>query len=89
MRCSSSPYRRASMSSAAKVERTLLPLRFPKIWSAIGWLLIGAVIVGSLLPARAVTAVGVNDKLVHAGAYFVLMVWFAGFCRRGDRERMQ
>lgn len=24
----------------------------------------------------------VSDKLLHASSYFLLMVWFAGFCRR-------
>lgn len=61
----------------------MLPLRFPKLWSVVGWLLVIAVIVGSLIPGAAVGAVGVNDKFMHAGAYFLLMVWFAGFCRRG------
>ena len=58
-----------------------MPLRFPKLWSALGWLLVGFVVFGSLIPGPAVQAVHVNDKLMHAGAYFVLMVWFAGFCR--------
>jgi VanZ family protein len=66
-----------------KAESSLLPLRFPKLWSAIGWLLIAAVIVGSLIPAPVVAAVAVSDKVMHAGTYFMLMVWFAGFCRRG------
>ena len=61
----------------------MLPLRFPKVWSALGWLLIAAVVVGSLLPSQAVQAVNLSDKVMHAGAYFVLMVWFAGFYRRG------
>jgi hypothetical protein len=61
----------------------LLPLRFPKFWSAVGWLLTIAVIVGSLMPGQAVPDVGVSDKIMHAGIYFLLMVWFAGFCRRG------
>jgi hypothetical protein len=72
-----------STSSATKAEPALLPLRFPKVWSTIGWLMIGAVILGSLIPGPAVAAVGVNDKVMHAASYFVLMVWFAGFCRRG------
>lgn len=60
----------------------MLPLRFPKLWSLLGWLLVGAVIVGSLMPGRMVEAVvDMNDKVMHAGAYFVLMVWFAGFYR--------
>jgi len=61
----------------------LLPLRFPKFWSALGWLLVAGVIVGSLVPGQAVSAIDVGDKVMHAGSYFVLMVWFAGFCRRG------
>jgi VanZ family protein len=61
----------------------LLPLRFPKLWSALGWLLIAAVVVGSLIPGQALQRLGVSDKIMHAGAYFVLMVWFAGFYRPG------
>jgi hypothetical protein len=60
----------------------LLPLRFPKIWSVLGWLLVAAVIVGSLIPGPALQTVEVDDKVMHAGAYFVLMLWFAGFYRR-------
>lgn len=61
----------------------MLPLRYPKFWAAAGWLLIAGVIVGSLIPNEAVPTVGgLNDKAMHAGAYFTLMVWFAGFCRR-------
>jgi VanZ family protein len=59
----------------------LLPLRFPKLWSALGWLLVALVVVGSLVPGQAIQAVHVSDKAMHAGAYFVLMVWFAGFYR--------
>jgi hypothetical protein len=61
----------------------LLPLRFPGFWSAVGWLLTAALVVGSLMPGPAVPDIGVSDKLMHAGSYFLLMVWFAGFCRRG------
>ena len=61
----------------------MLPLRFPKLWSGLGWLLVAGVIVGSLLPGSTVSAIHVSDKVMHAGSYFVLMVWFAGFCRRG------
>ena len=61
----------------------MLPLRLPKLWSALGWLLIAAVVVGSLIPGPALQQVNVSDKVMHAGAYFVLMVWFAGFYRRG------
>ena len=61
----------------------MLPLRFPKLWSALGWMLVAGVVVGSLIPGPAVASVGINDKVLHAGAYFSLMVWFAGFYRRG------
>lgn len=60
----------------------MLPLRFPKLWSALGWLLVASVIVGSLIPGPALQAVNVDDKVMHGAAYFVLMVWFAGFYTR-------
>jgi hypothetical protein len=60
----------------------VLPLRFPKLWTAVAWLLTAGVIVGSLLPNDVVEAIHVRDKLLHAGSYFVLMVSFAGFYRR-------
>jgi hypothetical protein len=61
----------------------LLPLRFPKIWSVLGWLLVIGVVVGSLLPGPVVQVVSINDKLLHAGTYALLMMWFSGFYRRG------
>ena len=61
----------------------MLPLRFPKLWTALAWLLTAGVIVGSLLPGGVVAEIPVRDKLLHAGSYFVLMVSFAGFYRRG------
>ena len=60
----------------------MLSLRFPKLWSTLGWLLVAGVIVGSLIPGSAVPMVGIDDEVMHAGAYFVLMVWFAGLYRR-------
>jgi VanZ family protein len=53
------------------------------VWSAIAWLLTAAVVVGSLVPGEVVASIGVRDKVMHAGAYFVLMVAFAGFYRSG------
>jgi VanZ family protein len=61
----------------------LLPLRFPKVWSALGWLLVAGVVVGSLVPGQTLRVIHVSDKVMHAGAYFILMIWFAGFYRRG------
>jgi VanZ family protein len=49
----------------------------------LGWLLVIAVIFGSLLPGPVITqVVDISDKVQHAAAYFLLMVWFAGFYRR-------
>jgi hypothetical protein len=61
----------------------VLPLRLPKLWTALAWLLTAAVVIGSLLPGEVVAAIPVRDKILHAGSYFVLMVSFAGLYRRG------
>jgi VanZ family protein len=60
----------------------LLPLRYAKVWFALGCLLVVGVVVGSLLPGDMVDGLSYNDKLMHAGSYFALMVWFAGLYRR-------
>ena len=61
----------------------MLPLRLPKLWTALAWLMTVGVIVSSLLPGDVVEQIHVRDKLMHAGSYFVLMVCFAGIYRRG------
>ena len=63
----------------------MLPLRYPWLWLALGWLLVLGVCVGSLLPAPVLRtmSLSVGDKLLHAGSYFLLMVWFAGLYPRG------
>jgi VanZ family protein len=61
----------------------LLSLRFPRLWSALGWLLVIGVVVGSLLPGSSIEFVTVDDKLLHAGTYTLLMLWFSGLYRRG------
>jgi len=62
----------------------VLPLRYPRVWLSLGWLLVLGVIVGSLLPAPVVREITppVSDKLMHFGSYFLLMVWFAGLYPR-------
>lgn len=60
----------------------MIPLRFPRLWMALGWLLLAGVCAGTLVPARAISAITINDKLQHAGSYFVLMLWFAGMFER-------
>ncbi len=51
------------------------------VWSALGWVLVATVVIGSLVPGEVVSAMHVSDKIMHAGAYAVLMVWFSGFYR--------
>ncbi len=60
----------------------MLPLRFPWVWRLLGWLLVLGVVTGSLVPGEALSGVSVSDKVMHAGSYFLLMVWFAGLYRR-------
>ena len=63
----------------------MLPLRFPRLWTALAWSLTAGVIVGSLLPNEVIEAAipAETDKAVHAASYFILMVSFAGLYRRG------
>ena len=60
----------------------MLPLRYPWLWAIAGWLLVLAVATGSLVPGPALPTIGVSDKIEHAGAYFVLMLWFGGLYER-------
>jgi VanZ family protein len=57
-------------------------LRFPWVWLTGGWLLVLGVIVGSLVPGDMLRAITISDKVMHAGTYFLLMVWFAGLFPR-------
>lgn len=60
----------------------MLPLRYPWVWLLLGWALVISVVVGSLVPASMLRAITVSDKIMHAGSYFLLMIWFAGLYRR-------
>lgn len=60
----------------------MLKLRFPWVWWSLGWLLVVGVVFGSLLPGHLVANVSPGDKLLHAGSYFVLMLWFSGLYSR-------
>jgi VanZ family protein len=60
----------------------VLPLRYPRVWAGVGWALVIGVVVGSLVPGRMIPTVSLSDKIQHAGAYFLLMVWFAGLYGR-------
>ena len=52
-------------------------LRWFKLWSAIGWLIIAAVIYLSLTPDPIEIDIKEGDKLGHILAYFVMMIWFS------------
>ena len=60
----------------------MLKLRFPWLWWALGSLLVAGVVGGSLIPGEYVPGFLARDKLVHAGSYGLLMLWFAGLYRR-------
>jgi VanZ family protein len=60
----------------------MLPLRYPWLWLALGWALVAGVCIGSLMPGSSVPDLRLSDKLLHAGSYFLLMVWFAGLYPR-------
>ena len=57
-------------------------LRWFGLWSAIGWLLILAVIYLSLTPHPIEIEVDQGDKLGHALAYLGMMIWFVQLYRR-------
>ncbi len=55
-----------------------MPLRLKKIWLSLGWLLILAIIILSLIPPPGhLPSYPHLDKLYHFIAYFSLMLWFA------------
>lgn len=60
----------------------MLPLRFPWVWMSLGWALVAGVVLGSLLPGGTISALALEDKLLHAGSYCLLMIWFAGLYER-------
>lgn len=52
-------------------------LRWRARWRAIGWILLVAVVVASLLPLRQRAGLAGLDKLEHFIGYALLMFWFA------------
>jgi len=51
-------------------------LIFPRVWQAVGWLLVAAVTALSLMPAPPEPPLMTWDKSNHLLAYAVLMLWF-------------
>ena len=68
----------------------MLPLRYPRVWLTLGWLLVLGVILGSLLPGPVIREItpAISDKVMHFSAYFALMVWFAGLYPRSKHVRV-
>lgn len=60
----------------------MLPLRHPRTWRVIGWILIAASFYASLMPAKSLPEIGVSDKFEHTFAYAFLALWFAGLYPR-------
>jgi VanZ family protein len=56
-------------------------LKYIRLWLAIGWLLVLAVVWASLVPREPELAKHLGDKLSHAIAYFILMGWFVQIYR--------
>jgi hypothetical protein len=57
-------------------------LRYVHCWTAVGWLLVGGLVAGSLAtPPIEVTPPRFVDKLVHLVAYLLVMAWFAQIWR--------
>jgi len=69
-------------------ENLISHLRFRKLWIAIGWNLVIAVIILSLIPPPPIMHVDYTDKIGHLIAYFVLMGWFAQIYH-APRQRIQ
>ena len=61
----------------------MVRLRYRWIWLLLGWALVLLVTSASLTPGVELPRVSFADKLAHAGAYFLLMIWFAGLYARG------
>jgi VanZ family protein len=57
----------------------MLPLRFAYWWLGAGLLALAVGLAVALTPqGPVVLPVNLNDKLAHAGAFLVFMVWFLG-----------
>lgn len=60
----------------------MLSLPHKRLWLAVGWFLIIAVVYGSLMPQVPSVGVYVSDKVQHSTAYFALTLWFTGLYQR-------
>jgi VanZ family protein len=54
-------------------------LRWPSFWWVCDWLIVLVVVFASLMPPDQLhRSMTFHDKLMHAGAYFFMTIWFAG-----------
>jgi len=60
----------------------MLPLRYGKMWLALGWLGLIIGVVASLISPDYIPPIHLSDKILHAAYYLLLMLWFAGIYRR-------
>jgi VanZ family protein len=60
----------------------MLPLRFRRTWLVCGWALVLLALYGSLTSNGTIAHAGINDKIMHAGTYATLSLWFAGIYPR-------
>ena len=63
------------------------PLRYFRLWAAIGWVLVSSVVYLSLGPItlEGPEDIGLSDKAGHLVAYCVLMLWFGELYARRRR----
>lgn len=60
----------------------MLPVRHPRSWLVIGWLLVTTAFVVCLIPGRELPNVGISDKWEHSILYAGLAIWFGGLYAR-------
>lgn len=61
-------------------------MRYRRLWLALGWSIVAAIIWLSLTPSPPKLDVTLGDKLGHFGAYGTLMFWFCQlYARRAAR----
>lgn len=60
----------------------MMPLRYPRLWLALGWAAVAFAVIVCLIPVSNLPQPGVSDKAEHFVAYLLLSVWFAGIYAR-------
>jgi VanZ family protein len=60
----------------------MIPLKFPRLWLALGWAAVVFAVVVCLLPMSKLPPANVSDKAEHFTAYLLLSLWFAGIYPR-------